>query len=106
MSNFIPSQSFHFEYLKKDLLVQIDSVKSSINLLENTIYDHPELLFNRLSLEDNSVTKIILKIKENERYLTKLNEELQKINAHLLKINTEQRDGVDYITNQMKNFSI
>ena len=105
MSNFMSTQPFLFEYMKKDILVQIDRVKYSINILENTIYDHPDLLFNRLSLQDGSTTKIIVKIKEHERCLVKLNEELRCINENLARLAVEeQRVNVDNITKQMGNF--
>ncbi len=105
MSNFMSSQPFLFEYIRKDILFQIDKVKCSINILENTIYDHPDLLFNKLSLEDGKTTNIIMKIKEQERCLAKLNEELQKINEHLARLYVEQQRGsVEQITKQMGNF--
>ncbi len=105
MSNFISTQPFLFEYMKKDILVQIDRVKNSIQILENTVYDHPELLFNKLSLEDGNTTKIIMKIKGYERCLAKLNEELRSINECLTRLAIEeQRGNIDNITKQMGNF--
>lgn len=106
MSNFMSTQPFLFECMKKDILIQIDRVKYSINILENTIYDHPELLFNKLSLQDGSTTKIIVKIKEHERCLIKLNEELRCINENLARLAIEeQRGNVEYITNKMNNIN-
>ena len=98
MNNLTSTQPFLFEYIKKDLLIHIDKAKCSLFHLEQLLYDHPELLFNNLCLNDGHTTKIIIKIKEQEKCLRKLNEDLANIDAHLSRVSPIPCD-MDIITN-------
>ncbi len=105
MNNFTSTNLFMFEYMKNDLKTQIDRVKFLIFQLEQQIYDNPELLFNKLSLENGNTTKIVAKIKEYENCLKKYNEDLEKINMAIRSnaLELERKNDIDSITKQMNN---